>query len=248
MANDCKISDCRKHKKVRFDNSNQYIGQNEAVDYRSDKEYYDTAVESQHSGRHSWNTDAAYKSAYEEQNSDYYANPAVNKSSYNSYPKYDSAAYPHSYPKCDPPAQTCNYSKCDTPAQICNYSKCGAPMPAPVEEICPEEHLPVSAHCPAYDYLTFNQFREIKELLKVSCKHFFRFLFLLVFIIFYFLIASCIMIWLIEKLQIGFERGSTSCDSDACSIIPAKVRTCTRDRNIWDALRPRTSDLWRQCF
>ncbi|KAI5742017.1 hypothetical protein M8J77_002201 [Diaphorina citri] len=120
--------------------------------------------------------------------------------------------------------------------------------PPPTPSLEPSEEPPTkdkqedeeTNYCPAYDYLTFNQFREIIQLFKLPFKHFFRFLFLLLFTILYFLVVFCLFLCLIDQLRIGFQSGEVIIASpDETGPMP--------DRSIWDILQPKATDLWRQC-
>lgn len=144
----------------------------------------------------------------------------------------------------------------------CNYPilsqippQCPPPQPPPPPQPQPPNETPeknpdippesletevIEANCPAYDYLTFNQFQELGMLMRLPCKgFFFRFLFILLMSLIYFLIALCLFFYLCDKLEIGFI-GTPSEHKTEAEVVT--------DKNFWDVITPRTSDLWRQCF
>lgn len=140
-------------------------------------------------------------------------------------------------------SQTSNFDNV-VKAEQCTH----APVACSKQDVCPKcPPPPMVTHCPAYDYLTFNQFRELSQLFKFTRTNFFRFLFLLLFTIVYFLLVYCLLVWLIETLTVGFGDWRQVPGPD-CTKCVNEEKNFRRQRNFWDALQPRATDLWKQCY
>lgn len=183
----------------------------------------------------------------------------IERTSYNLKTDDSSAVFEGRFPLADTHQMVVQYNSCpDNNAPVCPPSPCSTLLyvqPAPavstahVSDPCSSVSINTEAHCPAYDYLTFNQFQEFCELFKLPCKGikgFFQFIFLLILTMLYFYFAFLLFHLLIEKLKIGFlgfEIQFSEKNSEAVT-----TTTTTTDRKFWQVIRPKANDLWRQCF
>lgn len=146
---------------------------------------------------------------------------------------------PHSAPMTSAPSNV-NSARCSKPPAP---SKLPAPSNPP--DLCSSQSTSMVAHCPAYDYLTFNQFQELKQLSILPCegsiKSFVRFAILLLMTIVYFYLTFLLLLYLIEKLQIGFL------GFELDSMENEGATTATRvNKKFWEVIKPKKADLWRQ--
>ncbi|KAI5698411.1 hypothetical protein M8J76_014191 [Diaphorina citri] len=115
--------------------------------------------------------------------------------------------------------------------------------PTPRKTCCKEERnaksKPAKGSCPgAYDYLTFNQFREVKELLGFFKKDKLKFFLLTLVALLYFAAIFGLYMVIVKNLNISFSGPSP--------VAPGKGKG-SLSRSYWEILRPKLTDLWRQC-
>lgn len=92
-----------------------------------------------------------------------------------------------------------------------------------------------ASRCPVYDYLSFNELREIHHLIRCYCsqsgKWSKEFIILFIFTFIYFLIALYMFFYILNNLQIRFnDSGILFFGSFSCN-------------NVWCMLKPRRADI-----